>query len=97
MSQNQDTARHVTTEPGTPDADRNESASRQWAQLVSELQACSDGREEGFDETLIARYLSGTCSEEERREVERMIGQSPDLADCIALASEVLQGKGAAA
>lgn len=97
MSQNQNTERHVTAESGTPTADRNETANRQWEQLVSELLACSDGRKEGFDEMAIARYLSGTCSEEERREVERMIGQSSDLADCIALAPEVLRGKVAAA
>jgi len=97
MSQNQNTERHVTAESGTSTADRNETANHQWEQLVSELVACSDGRKEDFDEMAIARYLSGKCSEEERREVERMIGRSSDLADCIALAPEVFRGKVAAA
>jgi hypothetical protein len=45
----------------------------------------------------IARYLSGGCSSEERTEIERAITQSSELAECVALAREVLGKTEAAA
>ena len=97
MSRNESDQRNVAADTEAPAADQNEMANPQWEQLVSELLACRDSRKEDFDEMVIARYLSGKCSDEERREVEQTIGQSSDLSDCIALAPEVLRGKVAAA
>jgi len=62
-----------------------------------ELRASRNNSPEDLDEIAVARYLSGECSEEERREIEQTIGQCSDLTDSVALAQEVLKKKGAAA
>lgn len=97
MSQNQDSERRAAIASSTAKNDRHETADPQWEQLVLELRASCNNAPEDLDEIAVARYLSGECSEQERREIEQIIGQSSDLTDCVALAQEVLKEKEAAA
>ena len=100
MSKNPQSKTRSATAPCRLESPHGQSSAKQWEQMVLELIACSNHRpgDPGrFDEVAIARYLSGRCSSEEQGEIERAIAKSPELSECIALASEALAKSEAAA
>ncbi len=71
---------------------------RHWSLLLTELQSsqCSQGESgDEVDEILIARYLAGKCSEDERQEVENAARSSPEVRECIDIARDVLLSEAA--
>lgn len=99
MSTNPRSQFRPATTPQQPETPEGQSADTQWEQMVLELIACSDAcpcNPGNFDEATIAGYLSGRCLPEERDEIERAIAKSPELSECVALASQALT-KGEAA
>lgn len=97
MSRSQDSQRQATSPSSTVNNNRHEAADSRWEQIVLELHACGNNFSVELDELAVARYLSGECSEQERREIEQTIGQCSDLTDCVALAQEVLKANEPAA
>lgn len=79
---------------------QHHSPNREWEQMVLDLRVGSDAASDtfsGLDEIVVARYLAGDCSDEERRYIERAIAQSSDLAEFISVAQEALRNAQAAA
>jgi hypothetical protein len=90
MSRNDCSQSDAKDTPDTARDNSHQTADPQWEQMVSELRACCNSPSEDLDEMAIARYLSGECSDKERKDIEQAIGRSPDLTDCVVLAREVL-------
>jgi hypothetical protein len=97
MSRNQDLEYQAASALTAAKTDQGESVDPRWEQLLLELSESSSDCPSNLDEIAIARYLSGECSNEERREIEQVIGQSSVLAECVSLAQEVLDAREAAA
>ncbi len=71
-----------------------------WPRLKAELQDFQAWEEEawcGVDEHLLARYLAGECTDEERQHVEQAAEKSEYVRDCLQLVEEVLAEEAASA
>jgi len=71
-----------------------------WSRLKGELQEFQAWEEEawcGVDEHLLARYLAGECTDEERQHVDRAAEKSEYVRDCLQLVEEVLADEAASA
>lgn len=65
----------------------------QWEQTASALRAYRDAQREawgGLDDVVLARYLAGEASEEERQSVERAAADRPHVREALAILREVL-------
>ena len=85
-----DTARgHSPASGSTPDASPEVVWSRLQAELrdFAEQEAATWG---GVDECLLARYLAGECTDEERRQVEHAKHHHPAVRECLELVQEVM-------
>lgn len=69
-----------------------------WPRLKAELQEFHAWEAEawrGVDEHLLAKYLAGQCSDDERRRVEQAAEESEYVRDCLQLVEEVLADEAA--
>ena len=69
-----------------------------WPRLKAELQEFHAWEVEawrGVDEHLLAKYLAGQCSDDERRRVEKAAEESEYVRDCLQLVEEVLADEAA--
>lgn len=69
-----------------------------WPRLKAELREFQAWEEEawcGVDEHLLARYLAGECTDEERQQVEQAAEKSEYVRDCLQLVEEVLADEAA--
>ena len=66
-----------------------------WPRLKVEVQEYRAWEEQawcGLDEHLLARFLAGQCSAEERQQVEAAAQKSESVRDCLELVTEVMAG-----
>ena len=64
-----------------------------WSRLKAELQEYRAWEEQawcGLDEHLLARFLAGQCSAEERQQVEAASQKSESVRDCLELVTDVM-------
>ena len=86
---------HQLTVAPTEFTSKPEDRSPVWPRLKVEVQEYRAWEEQawcGLDEHLLARFLAGQCSAEERQQVEAAAQKSESVRDCLELVTDVMAG-----
>jgi DNA-directed RNA polymerase specialized sigma24 family protein len=65
----------------------------QWDRVASDLRAYRERQRQAWgdlDDTMIARYLGGEVTEEERERIERAMREFPNVGECVEIVGEIL-------